>query len=215
MPVTHVFTMHHLTNILLLILVGGMFLACSSAGEDDDKLPVNPTPSPGTDTTVIRDTISPDTLHPDTVSADTVVAPPDTTSTTGTDTTSTGRDTMQTTAISVKAAQQLYAGMAEDKVSVTGYVVGTAKGQTLNGKRLTGPWGVETNILLADTPNPTDNSELMPVELRKGTKARSALNLVANPTLHHRRVIITGHLRTYYRVAGLKSVSNYIILGEE
>lgn len=199
MPVQHILTIRRLTNILLLILVGGMSLACSSAGEDDDKLPTPPTPSPGTDTTVISDTLPPDTLRPDTVSADTVVTPP---------------DTMQATAISVKAAQRLFTGMNEGKVSVMGYVVGTVKGQTLNGKQLTGPWGVESNILLADTPNPSDDSELMPVELRKGTKARPALNLVANPGLHHRRVIVSGYLRTYFRTAGLKSVSNYIILDE-
>lgn len=203
--------MRRLTNILLMILVGGMSLACSSAGEDDDKLPTPPTPSPGTDTTVISDTLPPDTLCPDTIVSDTVITPPDTIVS---DTVVTPPDTMQATAISVKAAQRLFTGMNEGKVSVMGYVVGTVKGQTLNGKQLTGPWGVESNILLADTPNPSDDSELMPVELRKGTKARSALNLVANPGLHHRRVIVSGYLRTYFRTAGLKSVSNYIILEE-
>lgn len=211
MPVQHILTIRRLTNILLLILVSGMSLACSSAGEDDDKLPTPPTPSPGTDTTVISDTLPPDTLRPDTVSADTVITPPDTIVS---DTVVTPPDTMQATAISVKAAQRLFTGMNEGKVSVMGYVVGTVKGQTLNGKQLTGPWGVESNILLADTPNPSDDSELMPVELRKGTKARPALNLVANPGLHHRRVIVSGYLRTYFRTAGLKSVSNYIILDE-
>ncbi len=212
---------------LLALFILGMMMACSSPGTDDEDLPVSPTPSPGTDTTLISDTLPPDTLSTDTaiINPDTTVAAPDTPvsprdttvvapDTARPDTIATGKDTVARKYYSVKEAQALYADMEESEVSVMGYVVGTVKGQTLNGKRLTGPWGVETNILIADTPTPESDDALMPVELKKGSKARNALNLVGNPAIYHKRVIITGNLRTYFRVAGLKSVKNYIILGE-
>lgn len=220
MLLSHIFSVRRLTNILIGILVGGIFLACSSPAEDDDDLPITPDPSAGGDTTLIRDTLPPDTLRTDTtiINPDTVVVHPDTTivrpDTAHTDTVVVRPDTTAAAYITVAQAQSLYASMTEDNVSVMGYVVGTVKGQTLNGKNLTGPWGVESNILIADTPTPTDDIQLMPVELRKGTKARDALNLVSNPSLHHRRIIVSGYLRTYFHTAGLKSVSDFIILDQ-
>lgn len=168
------------------------------------------------DTTIIpRDTthIRPDTTgtHTDNTGThtDTTVVIPDTAHH---DSGSTGADTVKIKYYSVKAARELYDRGISEGISVMGYVVGTVKGQTLNGKKLAGPWGVETNILIADTPSPDGDDPLMPVELRKGSKARAALNLVSNPTLYHKRVIITGNLRTYFRTIGIKGASNYILL---
>lgn len=224
---------------LLTIIIGGIILACSGPGVVDDELPDTPSPSQGKDTALIDDTLAPDTLRPDTtiITPDTTIIPRDTThihpDTTGThtdntgthtnttvvipdtahhDSGSTGADTVKIKYYSVKAARELYNRGISEGISVMGYVVGTVKGQTLNGKKLAGPWGVETNILIADTPSPDGDDPLMPVELRKGSKARAALNLVSNPTLYHKRVIITGNLRTYFRTIGIKGASNYILL---
>lgn len=232
MHITSILSMRRVCYGLLTIIIGGIILACSGPGVVDDELPDTPSPSQGKDTALIDDTLAPDTLHPDTtiITPDTTIIPRDTThihpDTTGThpDTTvvipdtahhdsgSTGADTVKIKYYSVQAARELYnRGISED-ISVMGYVVGTVKGQTLNGKKLAGPWGVETNILIADTPSPDGDDPLMPVELRKGSKARAALNLVSNPTLYHKRVIITGNLRTYFRTIGIKGASNYILL---
>lgn len=239
MHITSILSMRRVCYGLLTIIIGGIILACSGPGVVDDELPDTPSPSQGKDTALIDDTLAPDTLHPDTtiITPDTTIITPDTTiiprdtthihpDTTGThpDTTvvipdtahhdsgSTGADTVKIKYYSVQAARELYnRGISED-ISVMGYVVGTVKGQTLNGKKLAGPWGVETNILIADTPSPDGDDPLMPVELRKGSKARAALNLVSNPTLYHKRVIITGNLRTYFRTIGIKGASNYILL---
>lgn len=239
MHITSILSMRRVCYGLLTIIIGGIILACSGPGVVDDELPDTPSPSQGKDTALIDDTLAPDTLRPDTtiITPDTTIIPRDTThihpDTTGThtdntgthtnttvvipdtahhDSGSTGADTVKIKYYSVKAARELYNRGISEGISVMGYVVGTVKGQTLNGKKLAGPWGVETNILIADTPSPDGDDPLMPVELRKGSKARAALNLVSNPTLYHKRVIITGNLRTYFRTIGIKGASNYILL---
>lgn len=208
-------------------MIAGLVLACSGPGviDDDDITP--PSPSEENDTVLHTDTTPPDTIRPDTAITrpDTVATPADTTSakhdtvptppdTTKKDTLQTRTDTLDSRSFSVREARRFFQDHAGLTVRVSGYIVGTVKGRTLNGKNLTGPFGVETNILLSDTPNPKSDSDLMPIELRSGSKARHDLNLVKNASLYHYRVSVSGTLTTYYGTAGIKNVSDYTILGK-
>lgn len=115
------------------------------------------------------------------------------------------------TGISVRSAQNLYVADSVKPIVVCGYIVGTVQGTYSKGCDFTAPFSVETNILLADTVNPASVYECMPVELQKDTKIRSKLNLVDNPHMRGRKVVIRGALQRYFKVAGLKSTNRFRI----
>lgn len=115
------------------------------------------------------------------------------------------------TGISVRSAQNLYAADSVKPVVVCGYIVGTVKGSFASGCDLTPPFSVETNLLLADSINPASIYECMPVELQKDTRIRKKLNLVDNPHMCGRKVVIRGMLQKYFKVAGLKSTNRFRI----
>lgn len=115
------------------------------------------------------------------------------------------------TGISVRSAQNMYVADSVKPVIVTGYIVGTVQGTYSKGCDLTPPFTVETNLLLADTTNPSSIYDCMPVELQKDTRIRKKLNLVDNPHMCGRKVVIRGYLRKYFRVAGLKSTNRFRI----
>ncbi len=115
------------------------------------------------------------------------------------------------TGISVRSAQNLYVADSVKPIIVTGYIVGTVQGTYSKGCNLTPPFTVETNLLLADTTNPSSIYDCMPVELQKDTRIRKKLNLVDNPHMCGRKVVIRGYLRKYFRVAGIKSTNRFRI----
>ena len=115
-------------------------------------------------------------------------------------------------AYSIAEAQAKYAEDVKLPVVVSGYIVGTVKGPIASGCNFAAPFTVETNLLLADTPDTYDPSACLPVELKKGSTIRSKLNLVDNPGRLGIKVVIAGVLQRYFRVAGLKSVSDFVII---
>jgi len=95
--------------------------------------------------------------------------------------------------------------------TVQGYIVGTASSGTSYNQEA--PFTVATNIGLADSPNETNPSNILPVQLPSGT-IRTALNLVGNPQNFQSEVTVTGSLEAYFSVSGLKSPTAYTLISE-
>jgi len=106
------------------------------------------------------------------------------------------------------------AAAASGNAWVQAYIVGWIEGQKIaEGAHFNGTSTVASNLLIADTPDETDVNKCMPVQLPSGTDARSALNLLDNPGNYKKQVKLYGSLEKYFGVAGLKSVSEYVIDG--
>ncbi|MFF2753212.1 DUF6359 domain-containing protein [Psychrobacillus sp. NPDC058041] len=95
--------------------------------------------------------------------------------------------------------------------TVKGFIVGTASSGTSYDQEA--PFTVNTNIGLADSPNETDPTKILPVQLPTGS-VRTGLNLVDNPSLFKSKVTITGTLSAYFSVPGLRNASAFTIISE-
>lgn len=109
-----------------------------------------------------------------------------------------------TTPISVSEAIANNTGSA----TVEGYIVGAAKSGSLYEQAT--PFTVATNIGIADSPNETDTTKILPVQL-PNTAVRAGLNLVDNPELFKTKVQITGTLDAYFSVPGLRTATAYTL----
>lgn len=98
------------------------------------------------------------------------------------------------------------------KATVQGYIVGTVK----NGPSYVQeePFGVATNLALADDPNEKDPAKILPVQL-PNTNIRTELNLQDHPENFKRKIAITGSLEAYFGAPGLKSASSYEYLDDD
>lgn len=88
-------------------------------------------------------------------------------------------------------------------VFVKGYIVGAANGSM--SKLQTSEFSVPSNIVIADTPNETETTKMIPVELPSKSDERTTWNLVDNPGNYQKQVIIEGKLIAYFGQPGLKS----------
>ncbi|SES00245.1 DUF6359 domain-containing protein [Psychrobacillus sp. OK032] len=95
--------------------------------------------------------------------------------------------------------------------TVKGFIVGIANSGTSYDQEA--PFTVATNVGLADSPNETVASKIIPVQLPTGV-IRTALNLKDNPGLFKAEVTITGSLEVYFSVPGLKGASAFTIISE-
>ncbi|WP_277584947.1 DUF6359 domain-containing protein [Psychrobacillus antarcticus] len=95
--------------------------------------------------------------------------------------------------------------------TVQGYIVGTANSGT--SYKQEAPFTAATNIGLADSPNETNPSNILPVQLPTGA-IRTALNLKDNPENFKAEVTVTGSLEAYFSVPGLKSPSAHTIISD-
>ncbi|MFC4354186.1 endonuclease [Chryseomicrobium palamuruense] len=112
-----------------------------------------------------------------------------------------------TTSITVAEAIANNSGSA----TVEGYIVGAAiSGSNYDQEP---PFTISTNIGIADSPDETDASKILPVQLPTGA-VRAGLNLVDNPNLFKTKVQITGSLSAYFSVPGLRSASAYTLVEE-
>jgi len=97
---------------------------------------------------------------------------------------------------------------------VTGYIVGvvnTEIGNVLNERcaQFEGPWTVNTNLLIAGTPDETNWENCATVQLPSGS-VRNALNLVDNEVNLGKQVTIKGETGTKYCGAyGIRSASDF------
>ena len=97
-------------------------------------------------------------------------------------------------------------------VWIEGYIVGSVSGSMKSGCNYTKETNTVSNILLADTfPTGSEYDHLycMPVELPSNSMERDALNLYDNPDNYHRQVRIEGDITLYYKVTGIKNITDY------
>ena len=89
--------------------------------------------------------------------------------------------------------------MTEAEATVRGYIMGYVASGTwkTNYVKFTADGAVNSNVVLADTPDATDLSQCIPVQLKSGSDARSTLNLKDHPEMLGKQVEITGVLKTY------------------
>lgn len=118
----------------------------------------------------------------------------------------------------ITVEQVLAAPMNGNQAAVRGYIVGYVKAGTFSQNGVV--FGndncqVNTNVVIADTPDASDLSGCIPVQLNKNSDARNDLNLKENPETLGRQVELYGNLQTYMAVPGLKSVSIYKFIGDE
>ena len=95
--------------------------------------------------------------------------------------------------------------------TVKGFIVGTASSGTSYDQEV--PFTSATNVGLADDPNETDASKILPVQLPTGA-IRAGINLVDNPLNFKAEVTISGTLGAYFTVPGLRSANAYTIISE-
>jgi len=117
------------------------------------------------------------------------------------------------TAPSAQAAEPITVAQAiannSGAATVQGFIVGTASSGTNYDHEA--PFTSATNVGLADNPNETDTTKILPVQLPSGS-TRAGLNLVDNPTNFKAEVTITGTLGAYFTVPGLRSASAFTIV---
>ena len=95
---------------------------------------------------------------------------------------------------------------------IEGYIVGSVSGSMKSGCNYTKETNTVSNILLADTfPTGSEYDHLycMPVELPSNSMERDNLNLYDNPDNYHRKVRIEGDITLYYKVTGIKNITDY------
>src|SRR3954470_9590587 len=94
--------------------------------------------------------------------------------------------------------------------TVEGYIVGVTKSGNGGDASYThnAPFTSATNMAMADSPNETDPSKILSVQLPSGS-IRTALNLVDHPENLSKKIQITGSLEAYFSVPGLKSPTGF------
>lgn len=119
------------------------------------------------------------------------------------------------TSSNVQAAESITVAEAiannSGAATVKGFIVGTASSGTSYDQEA--PFTSATNVGLADDPNETDASKILPVQLPTGS-VRAGINLVDNPQNFKAEVTISGTLGAYFTVPGLRSANAYTIISE-
>lgn len=95
---------------------------------------------------------------------------------------------------------------------VSGYIVGSIDGKSLDNAVFGADPASNTNLLLAAKADEKDVKNCIPVALPVG-KLRNDLNLVDRPALIGREVSILGKLVAYFGAPGLKEGTDYTIVG--
>ncbi|MBQ8364915.1 MAG: choice-of-anchor J domain-containing protein [Bacteroidaceae bacterium] len=122
----------------------------------------------------------------------------------------------ETVEMTVAEAIEAYSG-TPTPAAVKGYIVGWVEGQNYeSGARFNNNVTEEngyTDILLADSPDETDATKCIPVQLPSG-EVRSKVNIKDNPNNYKKLVTLTGSIEKYFGVPGLKSVTKALFEGE-
>ena len=107
----------------------------------------------------------------------------------------------------VMTVAQAMSSIGKEDVWVSGYVVGGDL--TSASAKFEPPFRSRTNLLLGPRSSTVDRSACISVQLPEGS-LRDALNLVDNPELHKKRVMLKGDMdAAYYGIPGLKNTSDY------
>lgn len=97
------------------------------------------------------------------------------------------------------------------EVVVGGYIVGFIPKTSISKTVFGADDAVQTNIVIADSPDETDYHKCAPAQLLADSDARECLNLVDNPDLLGTYVYLYGIKDKYYYAPGLKPVLVYEI----
>jgi len=101
--------------------------------------------------------------------------------------------------------------IGQTEVWVSGYIVGGDLSSSSTGISFQGPFSSATHIAVASKSSVTTKASCMSVQLPAGD-VREALNLVANPQLKGRQVIVKGDIvSSYFGIPGIKNVTEYVI----
>lgn len=95
------------------------------------------------------------------------------------------------------------AAEGQEKVWVKGFIVGA-----LNSAGTAFAADANTNLALAATAEESDAANTIPVQLPKGDM-RDALNVVDNPSLVGKEIMLYGYILKYFSRTGLKEVSDF------
>lgn len=102
---------------------------------------------------------------------------------------------------------QALASIGEEDVWVSGYIVGGDLSSS--SASFEPPFKSRTNILLGPRSSTTDRSSCLSVQLSSGD-LRDNLNLVDNPDMLGRKVVLKGDIvEAYFGIPGLKNISDY------
>ena len=104
----------------------------------------------------------------------------------------------------------------ESKIWVAGYIVGYMPSEPstlLSNAVFAATADLQTNIVLGPTPDCTDYSKCIGIQLPSGT-VRTALNLQTNPGMYGAKVALYGDVMKYCGGPGLKNTSKYTLLSE-
>ena len=98
---------------------------------------------------------------------------------------------------------------------VKGYIVGVYNFDNKASQwEFSGDVTINTNLVLADSPDVTSDSRIVAVKLSAGT-VRDALNLVANPGNYKKAVAVYGDVQKYCGKPGMQNVTDYILDGQQ
>ena len=120
--------------------------------------------------------------------------------------TSVGQGDSDADAMTIAMAKE---NIGETDVWVGGYIVG---GDLTSAKAaFTPPFKSRSNILLGPRSSVTSRENCLSVQLAEG-EARDELNLVDNPQMYGRQVLLCGDIvGSYYGMVGIKNISDFVI----
>ena len=96
-----------------------------------------------------------------------------------------------------------------EAIWVDGYIVGCATSSDGYKFQFSSPFDYATSILLSDKKNETDKKHIMTIQLKSGSEYRKVLNLKDNPELYNKRISICGYKTTYLKLPGMKELLDY------
>lgn len=97
-------------------------------------------------------------------------------------------------------------------ITLRGYIVGTIAGMSLRQAVFGVPESLPTNLLLADSKEEKDITKVLPIALKKDSRERTELNLVARPDLLGKEILVQGITTTYFTIRGIKDLTYYRLL---
>ena len=96
-----------------------------------------------------------------------------------------------------------------EAIWVDGYIVGCATSTDGYKFQFSSPFDYATSILLSDKKNETDKKHVMTIRLKIGSEYRKELNLKDNPELYNKKISICGYKTTYLKLPGMKELLDY------
>lgn len=103
-----------------------------------------------------------------------------------------------------------------DTVWTQGYIVGCVKNGISSVSSASdviigasSGWDSQTNVLIADSPDETDYTKCIAVNLPSNRPLRTDVNLVSHPENYKKQLAVRGILRTYFSIPGLRDSPGY------